>query len=189
MGFFSGGSTTSTSDSYSGLRGTKQFKPFAGELAGGFSTGLNFAKGRLNESNPLGLGSNGLTGAQMDAFNTLGKNLFSGVSSNYASRGFLSPDNVAGVIGGSLTQAAPQLMQQIFQNQMGNESIVSDRFGALKGLLDTGTGLAGSENHSTSVTKGPNLLGQAVSGWANPAQLGQFMSGLGNLAGAAGGGR
>lgn len=190
MGFFSGGSTTSTSDSFSGLRGTKQFKPFAGELAGGFTTGLNFAKGRLQDTNPFQLNtSTGLTAPQQAAFNTLGQNLFSDISSNFAGRGFLSPDNVSGVIGSSLTQAAPQLLHQVFQNQVANESAVSDRFGALRSLLDTGTGLAGSETHSTSVTKGPNLLGQAVSGWANPAQLGQFMSGLGNLAGAAGGGR
>lgn len=182
MGFFSGGSTTSTSDSYSGLRGTKQFKPLINQIGSGFQTGMDFAKGRLADTNPFGLGANGLTGAQMDAFNTLGKNLFSGVSSNYASRGFLSPENISGVVGSSLTQAAPQLLQQVFQNQVANESAMTDRFGALKSLLDTGTGLAGNETHSTSVTKGPNLLGQAVSGWANPAQLGSFMSGLGDLA-------
>lgn len=190
MGFFSGGSTTSTTDSFSGLRGTKQFKPLIGQIGSGFETGMNFAKGRLQDTNPFQLNaSTGLTAPQMAAFNTLGQNLFSNVSSNYAGRGFLSPENIGGVVGSSLQQAAPQLLGQVFQNQVANESAVQDRFGALRGLLDTGTGLAGSETHSTSRTTSPNLLGQAVSGWANPAQLGQFMSGLGNLAGAAGGGR
>lgn len=172
MGFFSGGSTTSTSDSYSGLRGTKFFKPLAQQLGSGFDFGINLAKQRAGETNPLGLNAQGLTDAQSTAFNTLGRNLFSDVSSNFAGRGMLSPENVSGVIGSSLTQAAPQLLQQIFQNQMGQQSVLSDRFGALSNLLNTGTGLAGSESHSTSTTKGPNLLGGALAGaigkWASP---------------------
>lgn len=172
MGFFSGGSTTSTSDSYSGLRGTKHFNTLAGRLAGGFGSGLQIAQDRVNDTNPFQLNAQGLTGAQSAAFNTLGKNLFSDVSSNFAGRGMLSPENVSGVIGSSLTQAAPQLLQQIFQNQMGNQSVMSDRFSALSNLLNTGTGLAGSESHSTSTTKGPNLLGGALAGaigkWASP---------------------
>lgn len=172
MGFFSGGSTTSTSDSYSGLRGTKLFKPLTKQLGSGFDFGMGVAKNRVNDMNPLGLNASGLTDAQSSAFNTLGKNLFSDVSSNFASRGMLSPENVSGVIGSSLTQAAPQLLQQIFNNQMGQQSVLSDRFGALSNLLNTGTGLAGSESHSTSTTKGPNLLGGALAGaigkWASP---------------------
>lgn len=172
MGFFSGGGTTSTSESYSGLRGTDQFKPLAERLGSGFTFGMDTAQRRVGDENPLGLGANGLTGAQMDAFNTLGKNLFSGVSSNFAGRGFLSPDNVTGVLGSSLTQAAPQLMNQVFQNQMGNQSVMSDRFSALRGLLDTGTGLAGSQTKTQSQTKGGNMLGGAIAGaigkWASP---------------------
>jgi hypothetical protein len=182
MGFFSGGGTTSTSESFSGLRGTDQFKPLSERLGSGFKFGIDTAQNRVNDTNPLGLGANGLTDAQMDAFNTLGKNLFSGVSSNFAGRGFLSPDNITGVLGSSLTQAAPQLLGQVFQNQIGNQSILSDRFAALRGLLDTGTGLAGSQTKSHSQTKGPDLLGQAVSGFASPTGLGNLFTGLGNLA-------
>lgn len=168
MGFFSGGKTTS--ESYSGLRGTDQFAPLTRQLGSGFQFGMDTARQRVSDLNPLGLNASGLTDAQMNAFNTLGKNLFSGVSSNYAGRGFVSPDNITGVLGSSMTQAAPQLIDQVFKNQMGQQSVLSDRFGALRGLLDTGTGLAGSE--SRSVTKGPNMLGGALAGaigkWASP---------------------
>lgn len=190
MGFFSGGGTTSTSESYSGLRGTDQFKPLSERLGSGFTFGMNTAQDRVNDANPLGLESNGLTRAQMDAFNTLGKNLFSGVSSNFAGRGFLSPDNVTGVLGSSLTQAAPQLMNQVFQNQMGNQSVMSDRFSALRALLDTGTGLAGSQTKIHSQTKGGDLLGGAMAGaigkWASPDWMVDL---VGNLNKGGGGGR
>lgn len=172
MGFFSGGGTTSTSESYSGLRGTDQFKPLAQRLGSGFQFGMDTAQQRVGDVNPLGLGANGLTDAQNAAFNTLGKNLFSNVSGSYANRGFLSPESVSGVIGSSLTQAAPQLMNQIYQNQMGQQSVLSDRFSALRGLLDTGTGLAGSETKSQSRTTSGNMLGGALAGaigkWASP---------------------
>jgi hypothetical protein len=129
-----------------------------------------------------------MTDAQMKAFNTLGQNLFSNVSSNFAGRGFMSPDNVTGVLGSSLTQAAPQLMQQVFQNQMGNQSVMSDRFGALRGLLDTGTGLAGSQTKSHSQTKAGDMLGSAMAGaigkWASP----DWMVSLVNGSGSGGGG-
>ncbi|MGL5936020.1 MAG: hypothetical protein ACRCZI_10435 [Cetobacterium sp.] len=128
-----------------------------------------------------------MTDAQMKAFDTLGKNIFSGVSSNYAGRGFMSPDNITGVLGSSLTQAAPSLMDQVFKNQMGNQSVMSDRFAALSNLLNTGTGLAGSENHSTSITKGPNLLAGAVAKWASPDWIAQLGSAA--LSGGGGGGR
>ena len=191
MGFFSGGGTTSTSESYSGLRGTDQFKPLTKQLGSGFQFGMDTARQRVGELNPLGLGANGLTDAQNTAFNTLGKNLFSNVSGSYANRGFLSPESVSGVIGSSLTQAAPQLMGQIFQNQMGQQSVLSDRFGALRGLLDTGTGLAGSQTKSTSQTKGGNLLGGAIAGsigkWASPDWMVDLVGGMSG--GGGGGGR
>lgn len=175
MGFFSGGK--STSESYSGLRGTDQFAPLTERLGSGFQFGMDLARKRAGEENPLGLNESGLTDAQTRAFNTLGQNLFSGVSSNYAGRGFMSPENVSGVLGSSLTQAAPQLMGQVFQNQMGQQSVLSDRFGALRGLLDTGTGLAGSQ--TKSVTTSPNLLGSAVAGaigkWASPDWMVDFL--------------
>lgn len=187
MGFFSGGGTTSTSESYTGLRGTDQFKPLSERLGSGFTFGMDTAQRRVGDENPLGLGTNGLTGAQMDAFNTLGKNLFSGVSSNFAGRGFLSPDNVTGVLGSSLTQAAPQLMNQVFQNQMGNQSVMSDRFGALRGLLDTGTGLAGSQTKTHSQTKGGDMLGSALAGsigkWASPDWMVNLVNGSGSTGG------
>lgn len=163
MGFFSGGSTTSTSDSYSGLRGTKQFRPLTTQLGSGFATGMDFAKNRLQDTNPFGLDrTTGLTAPQMAGFNTLTNNLFSKFSGSGAARGFLSPENIGAIGGSALTQAAPQLLQQIFNNQVATEGAVGDRFAALRGLLDTGTGLAGSETHSTSTTKGPNLLGGAI---------------------------
>jgi hypothetical protein len=172
MGFFSGGKTTSESQSFSGLRGTDQFKPLSRQLGSGFQFGMDTARQRVGDMNPLGLNASGLTDAQMNAFNTLGKNLFSGVSSNFAGRGFVSPDNITGVLGSSMTQAAPQLMDQVFKNQMGQQSVLSDRFGALRGLLDTGTGLAGQESRSTSTTTSGNMLGGALAGaigkWASP---------------------
>jgi len=188
MGFFSGGSTTSTSDSYSGLRGTGQFKGLTKGLGSGFQTGLDFATNRLQDTNPFGLDrSTGLTAPQMAGFNKLASNLFSQFSGSGAARGMLSPENVGAIGGSALTQAAPQLLQQIFQNQVATEGAVGDRFGALRGLLDTGTGLAGSETHSTSTTKGPNLLGQAVSGWASPQGWGSFLSGVGSITNSGGG--
>jgi len=184
MGFFSGGSTTSTSDSYSGLRGTGQFKNLTKGLGSGFQTGMDFATNRLQNTNPFNLDSStGLTAPQMAGFNKLAENLFSQFSGSGAARGMLSPENVGAIGGSALTQAAPQLLQQIFQNQAATEGAVGDRFAALRGLLDTGTGLAGSQTHATSTTKGPNLLGQAVSGWANPAQLGSFIKSVGEGAG------
>lgn len=188
MGFFSGGGTTSTSESYTGLRGTDQFKPLSERLGSGFQFGMDTAQQRVGELNPLGLGANGLTDAQNLAFNTLGKNLFSNVSGSYANRGFLSPESVSGVIGSSLTQAAPQLMGQVFQNQMGNQSVMSDRFSALRGLLDTGTGLAGSQTKSHSQTKGGDMLGSAMAGaigkWASPDWM---VNALGAMSGGGGG--
>lgn len=189
MGLFSGGSTTTQSDSYSGLRGTGYFKPTAKSASQGYTFGMDTIRGRIGDTNPLGLTPSGLTAAQNEAFSTLGKQLFGNVSSNYAARGFLSPDNVAGVIGSSLQQAAPTLLDTVGRNQMGNQAIMSDRFGALNSLLGQAPGLLGSEQRSTSVTKGPNLLGQAVAGWANPAQLGSFFQGVGSLSGGGGGGK
>lgn len=191
MGFFSGGGTTSTSESFSGLRGTKQFTPLATQLGTGFKTGLDFTTNRLKDTNPFGLGANGLTAAQTTGFNKLADNLFSQFSGSGAARGMLSPENVGAIGGSALTQAAPQLLQQILQNQVASEGAVQDRFGALRGLLDTGTGLAGQQSKSHSQTKGPNILAQAVAGWVNPAQLGSFLQGVSSVAsaGKGGGGR
>ncbi|MGL5935271.1 MAG: hypothetical protein ACRCZI_06570 [Cetobacterium sp.] len=184
MGFFSGGK--STSESYTGLRGTDQFSPLTSQLGSGFKFGMDTAKDRIGDLNPLGLNASGLTDAQMNAFNTMGKNLFSGVSSNYANRGFVSPESITGVLGSSMTQAAPQLMDQVFKNQMGQQSVLSDRFSALRGLLDSGSGMLGSYNKSE--TKGPNMLGQAVSGWASPQGWGSFLGGIGSITSGGGGG-
>jgi len=189
MGFFSGGSSTQTSDSYSGLRNTKQFGRVMGDTGYGYDFGINKIRDRINDNNPLGLMANGLTGAQNNAFATLGKQMFGDVSGSYAGRGFLSPDNVSGVIGSSLQQAAPQLMGQVFQNQMGNQSIMSDRFGALNNLLSTGSGLLGSENHSFMRQQGPNMLGSAVAGaigkWASPDWMVDLITGGGKPSGGA----
>jgi len=187
MGLFSGGTSQSTSTSYSGLRGTKEFTPLAEQLGEGYKFGIDTAKQRVGEMNPLGLNASGLTDSQMSAFNTLGKNLFSGMSSNYAGRGFLNPENVSGVLGSSLAQAAPQLMDQIYKNQMGQQQVLSDRFGTLRGLLDTGTGLAGSQSSSTSYQKGANQLGGAVAGWASPSGWGSLLQGVGSVTGGGGG--
>lgn len=168
MGFFSGGKSWNTSDTYSGLRGTNYFDSLASRTPGDYNFGMNTIRGRVADSNPLGLTANGLTNAQNAAFNTLGKQMFGDVSSNYASRGFLSPDNISGVIGSSLQQVAPQLMGQIYQNQMGNQSVMSDRFAALNSLLNSGQGLLGSYTHSagntTSGGLGYGLLSSAGGG-------------------------
>lgn len=52
MGFFSGGK--STSESFSGLRGTDQFAPLASQLGSGFQFGMDVARQRVGDVNPLG---------------------------------------------------------------------------------------------------------------------------------------
>lgn len=167
MGFFSGGSSTSKSDAYSGLRGilsNTELKPFASSVPVDYNFGMNFAKTRLNEANPFQLDASGLTAPQLSAFKTLSDQLFSNNSGRYASRGLLSPENAGAVSGDVLTQLAPQLMGQVFQNQLANEQAKADRFAQLKGLLDSSQGFLGGESHSTSTTKGANLLGSALAG-------------------------
>ncbi len=189
MGFFSGGQTTSTSDSYSGLRGTKYLRPVASELPGGFQFGMNYAKTALGDTNPFQLQENGLTAPQMSAFKTLSDQLFSNNSARYASRGILSPESAGAISGDALTQMTPQLMAQVFQNQVASEQAKSDRFSRLKALLDSGTGLLGQENHSTSTTKGPNLLGGAIAqGIGSWTDLNSYANLARSLTGGGGGG-
>lgn len=167
MGFFSGGSSTSTSDAYSGLRGIlpkKTLSTFASSVPTDYNFGMNFAKNRLQDTNPFQLDSNGLTTPQLSAFKTLSDQLFSNNSGRYASRGLLSPENAGAISGDALTQLAPQLMGQVFQNQLANEQAKVDRFAQLKGLLDSSQGFLGGEHHATSTTKGANLLGSALAG-------------------------
>lgn len=187
MGLFSGGKSWSTSDSYSGLRGTDYFKPHAKGIADDYRFGADSIKSRVTDFNPLGLTGNGLTTAQNSAFKTLGEQLFSNVSGSYAGRGLLSPENVSGVIGSSLTQAAPTLMDQVYKNQMGNESIMSDRFTQLLNVLNAGTGLAGTESHSASNTSQGNMLGGALAGaigkWASPDWMVSLVNGSGSGSG------
>lgn len=181
MGFFSGGKSTATSDAYSGLRGTNYFQPLASQLPGGFDFGLNYAKGQLGDTNPLQIGDNGLTNPQLGAFKTLSDQLFSNNSGQYASRGILSPESTSAISGSVLSQLGPQLMQQVFQNQLANQQIKADRFAALKGILDSGTGMLGSESHSTATSTGGNLLGGALAGaigkWASPDWMVSLVNG------------
>lgn len=186
MGFFSGGSSWSKSDSYSGLRGTRYFKPFAQDIPADYRFGMDTAKSRVADTNPFGITANGLTDQQNDAFKTLGDQLFANHSGSYASRGFLSPENISGVIGSSLTQAAPALMEQVYKNQLGNQSVMSDRFAQLLNMLNQGQGLLGAESHSESYAKGSNLLGGALAGSigdlvtaAGKSLMGGLSSGLG----------
>jgi len=171
MGLFSGGQSRSTSESFSGLRGTGYFNPTVKSTGSGYTFGLDLAKQRAGETNPFQLNASGLTAAQQNAFNTLGQQMFGNVSSNYASRGFLSPENVSGVVGSSLQQVAPQLMGQVFQNQMGQQQVLSDRFGQLREMLNTGTGLLGTQSKTESTQRGPNMLGSAlaegIGSWTN----------------------
>ncbi len=167
MGFFSGGSSTSTYDAYSGLRGIlskNDLNTFASSVPADYNFGMNFAKTRLQDTNPFQLDASGLTAPQLSAFKTLSDQLFSNNSGRYASRGFLSPENAGAVSGDVLSQLAPQLMGQVFQNQLANEQVKADRFAQLKGLLDSSQGFLGGESHSTSTTKGANMLGQALAG-------------------------
>lgn len=167
MGFFSGGSSTSTSNAYSGLRGIlskNDLNTFASSVPTDYNFGMNFAKTRLQDTNPFQLDANGLTAPQLSAFKTLSDQLFSNNSGRYAARGFLSPESAGAVSGDALTQLAPQLMGQVFQNQLANEQTKADRFAQLKSLLDSSQGFLGGESHSTSTSKGGNMLGQALAG-------------------------
>ncbi len=182
MGLFSGGQSRSTSESWSGLRGTGYFNPAAKAAGQGYTFGMDLAKQRAQETNPFQLNAQGLTGAQQNAFNTLGQQMFGNVSSNYAGRGFLSPENVSGVIGSSLQQVAPQLMDQIFKNQMGTQSVLSDRFGALRGMLDTGTGLLGQHTKQESTQREGNMFGAALAkGLASWTDLNAYANMVGAL--------
>ena len=192
MGFFSGGSTISKNDSYSGLRTGDA------NLNGGFVNLLkrtpqdfNFAvdalKARTQDTNPFQLNSQGFTAPQMEGVNQFGKNLFNSVSSNYAGRGFLAPDNVAGVIGSAVTQASPTLMQQIYQNQAANQDAQSTRFGQLNQALAMYSGLLGGEDHSFAKQTAPGIGYTFGNSFANKFgdTLGQR---LGNIGGGPSGG-
>lgn len=178
MGFFSGGKSTSTAESFSGLRGIQGGKPLREVVSGiptAFNFGLDYSKNLLNDTNPYQLQDNGLTAPQLSAFRTLGDQLFSNESGRYASRGLLSPENAGAISGSALTQLAPQLLGQVFANQQANQQAKTDRFAMLKSLLDTGTGLLGQQSKATSTTTGPNMLGSALAG-----SIGNLVTSAGN---------
>jgi len=169
MGFWSGAKSSSQTDSYSGLRGTSQFGRTAGDIGKGYQFGINLARNRASEDNPLGLNTTGLTDAQQAGFDKLAGNLFSQFSGSGAARGMLSPENVGAIGGSALTQAAPQLIGQILQNQMAGETAKQGRFAALSDILGSGSQALGSETHSRSEQTeggiGNFLAKSAISNW------------------------
>lgn len=159
MGFFSGGKSTSTSDSFSGLRGYDMsgYNALMGRTPGDVNFLTNRLQDRVGNSNPLGLNSQGFTPEQMQGVNVFGQNLFNNVSGNYASRGFTSPENINGVIGSAVTQATPQLMSMIGTNQMNNQQLVGNRFDQLQNAMNLYPQLLGGQTHQTSTTTAPGL--------------------------------
>lgn len=158
-GFFSGGNSYSTNDSYSGLSrpefNTERASVGKG-AAGDYSFLSNAGRDYFNSPMPT-LNPNGFYDAQMQGVNQFGKQLFSNVSGDYAGRGFLSPDNVSGVIGSAVTQASPQLMQQIASNIQQDQALKTNKFQPLLNLLGTAPSLIGGESHSQGAQYGQGL--------------------------------
>lgn len=183
MGFFSGGKSYQNSESFSGLRVKKgtgddntAFNSLLYRTPGDLNFTVDALKARTQDTNPFQLNSQGFMASQMEGVNQFGKNMFNDVSSNYAGRGFLAPENVAGVIGSAVTNASPQLMQQIYQNQAGNQAVQSDRFNQLNQALSLYSGLLGGQSQSQGTTTSngigfnfANQLGSNLAQWANPS--------------------
>lgn len=179
MGFFSGRTQSSQSDAFSGLRAKDNMGSFNALLSrtpGDYDYLFSNLRDRAMNNNILNLNSQGLMPEQMAGVNALGSKLFSNVSGNYAAMGLNRPENINAVVGGALTQAAPQLMGLASQNVLGNQALQSDRFAQLLSLFSQTPGLLGSESHSQGQARDPNLLasafanslGNAATNWFAP---------------------
>lgn len=187
MGFFDGGS--SEQNQYSGLRapGWENYGAFKGVLdrtggAGGdYGFLIDSLKGQIGTAPKVN--SSGFFDQQMEGVNVFGRNLFNNISSNYAGRGFLSPESVSGVIGSAVREASPQLMGMVGQNVLSADAMAQNRFGALNQALQLAPALLGSESHSKQ--EGPNLLAQNVAQWTNPNSYANLIQAVGSLKGGA----
>jgi hypothetical protein len=159
MGFFSGGKTTSTSDSYSGFSRPQLYDQLTstGKAAGGdYSFLSNAGRDYFNSPMPT-LNPNGFFDAQTAGVNELARQMFGNVSGDYASRGLLTPDNLGGVVGSAVTAAAPNLMSLIASNIQQQEAMKANRFQPLLNTLSTAPSLLGQENHSTYTQTAPGI--------------------------------
>lgn len=178
MGLFS--APKQQSDSYSGLRAPGNDGAFKA-LLGRTPSDMGFLVDRLQDQARapvfFNLNADGLLPQQTSGVNTLGRNLFSSISSNYAGRGLMAPDNVAGVIGSAVREASPQLMNMIGQNVRDSilipEAVRQGRFAQLQNAMGLYPALLGSESHSTSSGGGigynfANQAGTNLAQWLNP---------------------
>lgn len=186
MGFFDGGSSSYSSDSFSGLRSRDNdaFNKIANRTPGDYNFLQNNLQSWAKSPIPgLNLGADGLLAEQRAGVNTLGQNLFSAVSGNYAKMGLMNPQNVSGVIGSAVTQASPGLLDLIGSNVRDSilmpEQIKQNRFAALNNAMSAVPGLLGQESHMTGRTTSPgigytfgnsfaNTLGQGLAQWFSP---------------------
>lgn len=159
MGFFSGGKSESRSDAFSGLRGSDMsgYNQLLARTPGDVNFLTNSLQDRTKDTNPFQLNSQGLMAGQMEGVNTLGRNMFADLSSNYASRGLNNAENISGVVGSALREASPALMSLIQSNTVANANEVNNRFGALNQAMQLYPALLGHEQHSSQKTSSPGL--------------------------------
>jgi hypothetical protein len=186
-GFFDSGG--SSSNQYSGLRADGwQYRDTFDKVHRQAGDDAMFLSDRtrnlVNSANPFDNLINGFTSGQLEGVNRLGANLFNNVSSNYASRGLMNPNNISGVVGSAVREAAPGLMSLVGENLKNQEAIRQGRLGVMQGNVNLFQGLLGSEGHSK--TGGTNLLAGSVAKWADPNSYANLISSLG---GGGGGGQ
>jgi hypothetical protein len=101
------------------------------------------------------------------AIETLGNNMFGKASSTAGARGFLSPENLGGVIGSAVRQAAPQMAQYADsaanRKLFGPDQIMAQRYGNVTNIFDVIARLLGGSGSSMSSS---NSLGFAMPGGA-----------------------
>jgi hypothetical protein len=92
------------------------------------------------------------------AIETLGNNMFGRASSTAGARGFLSPENLGGVIGSAVRQAAPQMAQYADsaaeRRLFGPDKIMASRYGTVNNIFDVIARLLGSSGSSSSSSNG-----------------------------------
>lgn len=100
------------------------------------------------------LGKYGVASEFDPAIETLGNNMFSKASSTAGARGMLSPENLLGVIGSGVRQAAPQLAQfadSAAQRRLfGPDQIMAQRYGTANNFLTTLSQLLGGSGSQSS---------------------------------------
>lgn len=188
MGFFSGGKQTSETNTYSGLRHPNlwnEFSDTAKGVANDYSFLSNAGRNYFNSPMPT-LNPQGFYDQQMEGVNQFGKQMFGNVSGDYASRGFLTPDNIGGVIGSAVTAASPQLMSQIASNIQQQEAMKTNRFSPLLSVLGAAPGLLGNEGHTTATYTAPGIgytFGSGVASSLGEGLGGSLSKGISGLVG------